>query len=62
MWEVAVSWDRLAALKTNRAASAEPRGNAMNIFELLWLVVLAAVVGLVVWRTLRGMERRRRMR
>ena len=34
----------------------------MNIFEVLWLAVLVAVVGLVVWRTLRGMERRRRTR
>ena len=31
----------------------------MNIFEVLWLVVLAAVLGLVVWRILRAMERRR---
>jgi hypothetical protein len=38
-----------------------PRGNAMNGYEIFWLAVLAAVVGLVVWRTLRGMERRRRM-
>jgi len=31
----------------------------MNIFEVLWLAVLAAVLGLVVWRILRAMERRR---
>ena len=39
-----------------------PKGNAMNIFEIVWLAVLAGVIGLVVWRTLRGMERRRRTR
>jgi len=39
-----------------------PKGNAMNIFEIVWLAILAALVGLVVWRTLRGMERRRRTR
>ena len=31
----------------------------MNIFEVLWLAVLVAVEGLVVWRILRAMERRR---
>jgi len=31
----------------------------MNIFEVLWLAVLAAVLGIVVWRILRAMERRR---
>ncbi len=34
----------------------------MNIFELFWLVVLAAVVGFVVWWTFRGIDRRRRTR